>query len=174
MQIGKKAEISDELIGVIIAVAGSLAVIFFLFSSSLPGYDRVSAARESYFEMIEEAVRVADSGGKGEFYMIDLGDVEGGDADFYLIYFGKNALFSFEGRDFSRKPSGANALCVCSLHKGKSYCKDCLNLNLPAVYQEREGEGSSVVSGKLGEWVFMQDDRLVVRKTEGNYVFENI
>jgi len=171
MQVGKKGDVTNETVQLIVAAAGVIVLLLWFALLYNPGYDSANEIRESYFEMLEDAVAVADGGGKGEFYMIDLGEVDGEDVEFYLVYFGSDVVFKYESKSFARKGSGVNAICVCSWYENKGVCTDCSNLDLPATYIQ--GEGTSFYSESLGKWAFVQNDRLVVQKEGGKYVFRS-
>lgn len=174
MQVGKRGEVSEEVVNLIIAVAGGIALFFLMITLWAGGYDRVDEIRVSYFEMLEGAIEVADSGGEGEFYMVDLSEVKGDRVEFYLVYFGESFTYGYSDvvyedayaglkKKFDREPVGVNALCVCSrINEEKSFCRDCLNLDYAAVY-----------NGRDKEWVFEQDNRLVVKRLGDKYVFES-
>lgn len=157
--------LSEEVIGLVIAAACAAGVIFFLIVFVFPGYDQANKISESYLDMVENAVKVADEGGKGSFYLLDTMKATDEKVDFYLVYFGEKAIFEDEkGRVFGRMGGGVNTLCVCS-YENDGVCADCLNLEFPAVYVS----GSS---GKISEWAVSPGVRLIVERRGDNYVFE--
>lgn len=161
--MNRRGELSEEVFGLVIAIVGVI-IIFFVMLAFYNSYDEVRDASKSYFGALEVAIGIADEGGAGEFYLVDLVKSEGDRVNFYLVYFGNRTIVEyeedFEGINFTREEIGDNALCVCSWGK-RGRCADCLNLDFPAVAQNGDDAQG---------WVLK--DRFNIKKRGDEYVFE--
>ena len=171
----KKGGIVDEnLIGTIMAVAGVFLLLVLLFNLFAPSFDRTDKTAESYFKTLNRAIETADSGGNGEFFMMDEGDNK---LEFYLTYFGSIASFK-EDRIFARSKEGEKIICVCYWKgSGNSVCDYCEELKLPVKYvsvKEADEGNPQITTGKISPWVIRENERIIITKKEGYYEFAKI
>ncbi len=166
----KKGEVlPNEIIGVILAAVVVFVLVYFMAGLFASDFYKGEEVAESYFGMLEEAVRVADSGKVGEFFILDDGDEK---LDFYLVYFGEVPSYYYDefediseeltslgkGRTFVALKKKINNICICYWQK-KSICNYCMGLDLPADY-----------SGK-DVWAIGEGSRIQIEKDEVNYDF---
>ena len=135
----------DHSVGFFISLVGVVFLIVFLWLIYAPQYDEDIEISKSYFGMFEGAIDIADSGGVGEFVMLDMGEK---DVNFYLVFFGSTPEFNAIDRHFSSSKVGDNVVCSCFSNKYGLFCKYCSDLELPFSYNNnnedmrilREGE----------------------------------
>lgn len=176
MQIKSKRGglLDNNLVGLISAVAMVFVLLVFIFNLFAPSFDKDDKTAESYFKTLNRAIETADSGGEGDFFMMDDGDTK---LEFYLVYFGRIASFG-EGRNFVRSKEGNKIICVCYRKGGgESVCNYCENLKLGVNYvsvKEAEGKKSQVTSVKINPWAIEEGARIKVTKKEEYYEFTKI
>ena len=158
MKSKKGGIVDNNLIGLILSVAIVFVLLVLLFNLFAPSFDKTDKTAESYFETLDRAIKTADGGGIGEFFMMNDGDSK---LEFYLVYFGSVASFE-EDRTFARSKSGDKIICVCYWRGiGNGVCNYCEELKLPVKCDK------DVKVVKEGE-------RIIIIKKEGYYEFTKI
>lgn len=154
----------ENLIGLIMAVAVVFVLMVLLFNLFSPIFDKEDKMAESYFESLDRAIETAESGGEGDFFMMNN---ENEDLEFYVAYFGSVASFREDERNFIRSEQGENVVCVCYFGGGNVVCNYCEDLKLPV--QRHEGDNI-----KSSSWIIKEGERMRVVKQEGYYEFAKI
>ena len=167
----KKGEIiTKEIVELLIAAAGIVAIILLFYNFIAPSRDVVEETSEAFFDIFVEQISVVDNGGVGEFSIWQ----EVKDAELFLIYFGKEngnskrLKFRIGGEDF--EPYGKyqydykNIYCMCSLKSGIPQCDYCANLASVAVLDNSLG----------GAWELKLNEKIKMKFENGFYNFTRI
>lgn len=156
MELNKKGELMtkeiDELILGVVAVIVMTVLFYNLIS---PNFDKGDETAEAYFGIFNEELRIADSGGVGNFLMWQPEE----DVGFYLVYF-VDAM-SFE--EFRSVGNNKNHICVCYLEDGEGTCEYCENLKYPVLKD-----------GRSGRWKIGFGENLEMRKEGDYYDFKSV
>jgi hypothetical protein len=164
--VSKRGGLLDEnSIEIILAVAGIFLLFMVLFALFSPSYDEADKIAESYFEMLKEAVGLADFVGEGSFFMLDHGEK---DLKFYLILFGDKAVAEVgdggvvfkRSKKFIVDIGSEKGICVCYSREDKTSCEHCMDFDFPT---DVDGSGSQIMAS---------EGVIVVKKIGEGYRFE--
>jgi len=143
----KKGElVTEEILELILAAAAVFLLVLLFYNLLSPGFDKTEETSESYFNVLEEQMALAKSGGEGQ--MVFIGS-EKDKRRYAIVYFGEDNLYeedySFEGtggypefavaKFLKWKEGKENTICICSggFDGETAYCDDCKDLEHPAV-----------------------------------------
>jgi hypothetical protein len=161
MGVGKRAEMSwGEILGLILAVVVVSGLAWLLFRLLMPSFDVNDETARSYFDSFLEGVDVADSGGDGAFLMWQPEE----NVNFYVVYFGDRKVVESDVEFFLLR-NNENAVCLCYVEGGESFCKYCKNLRSPVIY---DGSDASET------WTISAQERVKITKGEGFYEIVNV
>lgn len=160
----KGMELTDTVIGLIVAVV-IVAVLVVLVARLIdPGYSERDAVAEAYFERLVESVK----DGEGEVLMLGRDE----SFRFYLVYFGGLGSWTTNvdkgEQEFLPKNVGKNVVCVCYDKLDTVYCRYCEDLDFPAVSSSFDGVQ---IKGSIGPWVIQDGNRVEIKKDGERYVF---
>tara|TARA_Y100000310_G_scaffold286519_1_gene310777 strand:- start:6488 stop:6976 length:489 start_codon:yes stop_codon:yes gene_type:complete len=147
----KRAELTtEEIIKLILSIAGVFLIILLLYNLIAPTFDKEDETARSYFKNLKKQIKIADSGGIGEFFMWSIEEK----TKYYLVYFGEKISFSDKvgGKEktFIYGGDREKGICVCSsLEKGFVNCNYCVDLDFPV------NEMTSEVLGESGHKFFI-------------------
>ncbi len=149
----KKGElVIEEVLEIILAAAGVFLLVLLFYNLLSPGFDKTDETAKSYFNILEEQMALAKSGGEGKMFFV------GDDKDklkYFIVYFGDKSSYEYRfeyhgGGPVTRylpfiKSGGAvNSICICSgdiggLNKAPKFsCNYCEDLKSPADYNGGE------------------------------------
>lgn len=152
----KKGEmVTENTIGLILAVAVTFVLILLMISLFSPTFNKGKEGAKSYFDSLEDAISEVDKVGKSSFFMLDLSDEE---LEFYLVYFSEAFVFANGENEFVRSPR-KGSLCICYLQNEKTLCNDCMNLKGEVSY------------GESDVWVIKEGEYVEINKKGDNYEF---
>lgn len=161
--------VTENAIGLILAVAVTFVLIFLMISLFSPTFNKGKEGAESYFDSLEDAIVEADKYGASSFFMLDMED-EG--MEFYLVYFGEAISFAEKDKDRSKawllteedrvfvRSYGDESLCICYWQGENVLCNDCMNL-----------DGLVNMVGGVAPWVVREGEHVKIKKNGGDYVF---
>ncbi len=136
MSIGKKGELTDSIIGVVVCVAVVASLLFLSFSLMSSGYDSTKEISKSYIERLKMEFNSLDSGGVSEFIILNNGNEN---LKFYLVYFGGVLNFKLGDKILSSSLVGDNVLCICS-EEDSILCNNCFNSKFPVSFNGNKSE----------------------------------
>jgi hypothetical protein len=162
--------VTENAVGLILAVAASFVLILLMVALFNPTFDKGEEVAESYFGSLEDAISEADKQGASSFFMLDMGDEA---LEFYLVYFGevqsfgednkerqKALLFMEDNKEFVRSPKDGQ-LCICYWQGDRTLCDDCISLDGVVNYAEKGA----------APWVAREGEYININKRGNDYVF---
>jgi len=171
---------TENLLGLVAAGIVVIVLIAIFVSVFFPNINKATETGKSYINTLKGEIKIADSGGVGNFEMINLPESVEYTAETYyfperkvksfeayLIYFGDRIGYNVKGHTFLAPNFKDNLLCVCVWSKETSAsCKEeqCINLDSPAVFKDSNG----------ADWVIFEGDEVNISKQGGKYVFEEV
>jgi len=116
----------NEIIELILAIAGMFLLIWLFISLVQTGWDVNKETAKSYMATLDKEIKKADGGKTGEFSLWQ----PDGDVKFYLVYFGDKRKYDVDGISFKRKMFGfgSNAMCLCYVKEKIPSCESCISL----------------------------------------------
>lgn len=161
MRFKRGEMVSENAIGLILAVAVTFVLILLLVGLYGGSFNKGEEGAKSYFNSLEDAIDEVDDFGKSDFLMLDLSN-EG--LKFYLVYFGEAFVFVDKSEGEFLRSDSKKSLCICYLQGEKILCDDCMKLKGTVSYSiDNKNQGVP--------WVVREGEYIDVNKTGDNYAF---
>lgn len=144
--LNKKAELTtNEILELILAIAGIAIVAILLYNLIAPTFNSEEKTAEAYFDTFKKAIQTAEKGGTGVF---EIWQPES-ETNFYMVYFGTRISYEKDDLTFFSLGNNINHFCLCYSNEKEVSCNYCENLPYPLKKDEQSNPFHLGVNEKI-------------------------